>query len=60
MINQLSNSKRDTVILPVRIKRTMLGDIENRVSRKKVSRNSWMIWAIKEGLRSHTKKELKC
>ena len=45
--------ERDTVILAVRIKKELLNSVQQRVSKRKVSRNSWIIWAIKEGLRSH-------
>lgn len=49
-------SERDTVILPVRIKKTLMTEIDrNLKSTKQVSRNAWLIWAIKQGLRSHRK-----
>ncbi len=49
--------ERDTVILPVRIKKDLMAEVDQRVSNKKQSRNSWLIWAINQGLRSHKKKE---
>ncbi len=48
--------ERDTVILPVRIKKDLMLEVNQKVSRKKVSRNSWLIWAIRQGLRSHISK----
>jgi len=51
--------ERDTVILPVRIKKTLMEEVKWRVASRKVSRNSWIIRAIKEGLRSHKKKGIK-
>jgi len=50
--------ERDTVILPVRIKKVLLEQVHEKVLKRKVSRNSWLIGAIKEGLRPHTKKEV--
>jgi hypothetical protein len=46
--------ERDTVILPVRIKKILLTEINEKVctSRQK-SRNAWVIWAITQGLRKH-------
>lgn len=48
--------ERDTVILPVRIKKDLFSQVKERVANLSVSRNSWIIWAIKQGLRSHKKK----
>lgn len=45
--------ERDTAILPVRIKKTLLSEVEQKVAKKGVSRNSWLIWSIKQGLRKH-------
>ena len=48
--------ERDTVILPVRIKKSLDAAIKERVTKKGVSRNSWVIKALKNGLRSHKAK----
>ena len=56
--NTLMGKERDTTILPVRIKKDLLAEVEQRVVKKKVSRNSWVIKAIKEGLRKHSKKKV--
>ena len=45
--------ERDTVILAVRIKKDLMSEVNQKVARKKMSRNSWMLWAIRQGLRSH-------
>ncbi len=42
--------------MAVRIKKYLLAQLEDRVDRKGVSRNSWVIKAIKEGLRPHKRK----
>ena len=49
--------ERDTAILSVRIKKGLLAQVAQRVANKKVSRNSWIIWAVVQGLRSHRKKD---
>ena len=49
--------ERDTVIIAIRIKKALLDKVKERVAQKKVSRNSWVNWAITQGLRSHKKKE---
>ena len=49
--------ERDTSILPVRIKKDLLAEVEDMVFKRGVSRNSWVIRAIKEGLRKHTRIE---
>ncbi len=45
--------ERDTVIIPVRAKITLSDAIDQRVTKLGVSRNSWIIKAVKEALRSH-------
>ena len=50
--------ERDTIILPVRIKKSLFVRVELKVKSKKVSRNSWVNQAIEERLRSHKKKEV--
>jgi len=49
--------ERDTSILPVRIKKSLLAEVNGAVvkSRQK-SRNAWLNWAIKNGLRPHRRK----
>jgi len=48
--------ERDTVILPVRIKKDLMAEVEEQVPKtKQKSRNAWVIWAIKLGLRDHRK-----
>ena len=49
--------ERDTDILAVRIKKTLLSEVKEKVTRKKVTRNGWIIGCIKEGLRLHKKRE---
>lgn len=53
----ITMKERDTIILAVRIKKTLMDEVDQKVSNKKISRNSWMIRAIKEGLRPHTRKD---
>ena len=49
--------ERDTVILPVRIKKTLMAEVEEQVPKTKhKSRNAWVIWCIKNGLRPHKRK----
>ena len=48
--------KRDTKIIPVRAKITLSDAIDQRVIKLGVSRNSWIIKAIKEALRPHRRK----
>ncbi len=50
---EINMKERDTVILPVRIKKPLLDKVHERVIKRKVSRNSWVLKAIQEGLRSH-------
>lgn len=51
-------SKRDTVILTIRIKKGLLPRINQAFAKSKLtSRNAWLIRAIKEGIRSHAKRE---
>ena len=47
--------ERDTVILPVRIKKVLFKRVNEKVAKKGCSRNSWMNKAVEEGLRPHTK-----
>lgn len=55
--NQLSNSGRDTLIIPIRVKIPLFARIDEAVkSSRKPSRNAWLIWAINNGLRKHSKK----
>jgi len=50
--------ERDTVILPVRVKKELYSQIDQAVKRsRQPSRNAWMVRLIKEGLRPHRKKE---
>ncbi len=49
--------KRDTTILAVRIKNDLLAQVIEKVAKKGVSRNSWLLWAIRQGLRSHPRRE---
>ncbi len=49
--------ERDTVILPVRIKKNILAEVNETVPKsKQKSRNAWLNWAIKNGLRPHRRK----
>lgn len=53
---QVIGSERDTVIIPIRVKKTLVEQIKQGVTKsKKPSRNAWLIWAIEQGLRSHRK-----
>ena len=55
---QPSSVGRDTVILPVRIKKDLLKELEQWLPRtNQPSRNAWMIWAVKTGMRSHSKQD---
>jgi len=47
--------KRDSIARGVRIKNDVVAAIEQRANRRKISFNSWMNWAIKIGLRSHSR-----
>lgn len=48
--------ERDTIILPTRIKKDLLPRIEIAVAKsRKKSRNAWLIWAIEQGLRPHSR-----
>ncbi len=50
----ITMKERDTEILPVRIKKELYNQIDQAVKRsRQPSRNAWMNWLIKEGLRSH-------
>jgi len=48
--------ERDTEIVAIRIKKKLLAQVAQRVTNKKVSRNSWVNWAVTQGLRSHKRK----
>jgi len=48
--------ERDTVIVAVRIKKDLLDRVMQRIARRKVSRNGWLIRAILQGLRSHKRR----
>ena len=51
------SDRRDTAILPVRVKKSLLLELNQAVkASRQPSRNAWMIWLIKEGLRSHKSK----
>jgi len=45
------NKERDTVMLPVRIKKVLIAEVKDRIAKTKGSRNSWVIKAIQERLR---------
>lgn len=46
--------ERDTVILSIRIPKELLPQINEKVAKSKYdTRNSWFIWAIRQGLRNH-------
>ena len=46
--------ERDTIILPVRIKKDLMAEVDEQVPKaRQKSRNSWVIWCIKQGLRKH-------
>ena len=50
--------ERDTVIVPIRVKKDMIPEIVKAVkSSRQPSRNAWLNWAISIGLRKHNKKE---
>jgi len=56
-VSKYSERQRDTVILPVRIKKDLMAEVEEQVPQtKQKSRNSWVIWCIKNGLRPHKRK----
>jgi len=48
--------KRDTKIIPVRIKNLLSDAVDQKVIKLGVSRNSWIIKCINEGLRPHRRK----
>jgi len=49
--------ERDTVIIPIRIKKHLIPKITQAVEiSRKPTRNSWLIWAIGLGLRPHKKR----
>ena len=41
----------------IRVPTDVIEPIKKRAARRKMSFNQWINWAIKQGLRSHTKKE---
>jgi len=47
---------KDTTVISARIPDKTLALIKERISKKDKTLNAWINWAIKEGLRSHTKK----
>jgi len=50
--------ERDTLILPVRIKKDLMAEVNEQVpNTRQKSRNAWVIWCIKQGMRDHKKKE---
>lgn len=51
--------ERDTVILPVRIKKTLLDILNERWPKsKKQSRNAWVNWSITRNLKSHKRSKV--
>jgi len=50
--------ERDSVILAVRIPKDLLLQLDNKVRiSKRRSRNDWLLWAIKDGLRDRHAKQ---
>lgn len=48
---------RTTSILTIRLENELLNRLNERIAiSEKGSRNSWLIWAIEQGLRDHNKK----
>ncbi len=48
---------RDTTVIPIRIKNTLIPEMEEAVkASRKPSRNAWIIWCIELGKRKHNKK----
>ncbi|KKL69475.1 hypothetical protein LCGC14_2114570 [marine sediment metagenome] len=46
---------KDSRVIGVRIKESLIEQIKRRANRKGWTVNRWMNWAIQEGLRSHKK-----
>ena len=50
--------KRDTLIIPIRVKIPLSAQIDEAVKHsKQPSRNAWLIWVINNGLRKHKKRQ---
>ena len=50
----ITMKERDTVIIPIRVKKKLVSQMTLAIVRsKKPSRNAWLIWAIQMGLRKH-------
>ncbi len=46
--------ERDTVILSIRVKKSLIPKIAEAIRKsRQPTRNSWLNWAIDNGLRSH-------
>ena len=51
-------TERNSVILSIRIPKDLLAELENKVaSSKRRSRNDWLLWAIRDGLRNRRRKD---
>jgi len=48
--------ERDTTIISIRITKTLLAELDLVIPKtKRKTRNSWIAWAIQQGLRPHKK-----
>lgn len=47
---------KDSKVLSVRVKNEVIAEINRRISRRDITLNAWLNWAISKGLRKHTKK----
>ena len=46
-------AERNSVILSIRIPKDLLAELDNKVAiSKRRSRNDWLLWAIRDGLRN--------
>jgi len=51
-------AERNSVILSIRIPKDLLAELDNKVAiSKRRSRNDWLLWAIRDGLRDRKGKE---
>ena len=46
---------KDSNILSVRLRNPIIREILERARRRKLTKNGWLEWAVKQGLRKHTK-----
>ena len=48
-------TRKGSKVYAVRVPKGLGNQMESRVEKKGLSLNKWMIWAIRQGLRSHKK-----